>query len=379
MSPLAIAFSYPYAPSETFIRTHVENLAPSATVALAIGSLPAGNYVDAVELGVRRNTGPFLFRKMAGLASLLRTGSRYGLNQKSHVAAVTTLRRHGCETIFVEYGDNALALASVAEECGCNLCVYFHGFDLTSFVRLPGVAKAYRGLFPQLKRAIVGSTYLKNVLLGLGCPRDIISVVPYGLDFERFSPQPIGRRRGQRFAAVGRLVDKKAPLLTIDAFRKVLVKYPDATLDIVGDGPLRASCEAVVRRYNLSRSVRLHGAQSNEYVKNVLADIDVFVQHSVTAVNGDTESFGVSIVEAMAMGIPVVVTDHNGFSDTIVHNTTGFLVPELDVIEMSNKMMLLIQDVELALKMGEAGKVHSRKNFDYRHTIPRLRQAIGYG
>jgi colanic acid/amylovoran biosynthesis glycosyltransferase len=128
----------------------------------------------------------------------------------------------------------------------------------------------------------------------------------------------------------------------------------------------------------MSGSVRLHGAQSPDYIKKILANSDIFVQHSVTAEDGDVESFGISLVEAMATGIPVVVTDHNGFPDTIADGETGFLVPEHDVVEMAEKMKLFLRDPALARRMGEAGSRHARENFDFRITIPRLREAIGY-
>ena len=378
LCPLAIAFTYPFSPSETFIRTHVEHLAPGATLALNFGSLADGDLVDHVLLTGRRSTGNVVKRKIEGLMTFARTGSRFGLSRESMRKATDLLVRHKCNRIFVEYGDLALAVAPIARAAGCKIGVQFHGFDMSSFVKLPGIPGEYKRLFPQLDRVIAGSRYLAQRAIDIGCPADIIRIVPYGIDTELFEMQSRERVRGRRFVAIGRLTPKKAPQLTIEAFRIVLDEFPDATLDIIGDGELRGSCESVIKHHGISGSVKLHGAQSPIYIKKILADSDVFVQHSVVAEDGDVESFGISLVEAMATGIPVVATNHNGFPDTVADKETGFLVPEHDVDAMAEKLLLLLREPDLAAKMGQAGSRRAREKFDFRNTIPRLRDAIGY-
>ena len=378
MRPLAIAFTYPFSPSETFICAHVKHLAPGATIALNFGAIADGDLVDRLLLIGRRPTGNIVRRKIEGLITYARTGSRFGLSHESICKAKNLLVRHKCKRIFVEYGDLALAIAPIAKAANCKISVQFHGFDVSSLVKIPGILNEYKRLFPKLDRVIVGSRYLAQMVIDIGCPADIIRIVPCGIDTELFEMQPRERVRGRRFLAVGRLTPKKAPQLTIEAFKIVLDVFPDATLDVIGDGELKETCEGVINQHGISGSVKLHGAQSAVYIRKILAGSDIFVQHSITAADGDVESFGISLVEAMATGIPVVVTDHNGFSDTIADKETGFLVPEHDVGAMAEKLLLLLRNPDLAAKMGQAGSRRAREKFDVRHTIPRLRDAIGY-
>jgi glycosyltransferase involved in cell wall biosynthesis len=137
-------------------------------------------------------------------------------------------------------------------------------------------------------------------------------------------------------------------------------------------------CVDEINRFGLSESVRLHGAQSHEYVKGLLSHAALFVQHSVTARDGDMESFGISLVEAMACGIPVVTTDHNGFSETVSHGETGYLVAEHDVEAMSAAILELLEDPDQATRMGRAGRARVEERFTKERAAARLREIMAY-
>ncbi|GEN29588.1 hypothetical protein HVA01_32340 [Halovibrio variabilis] len=184
-------------------------------------------------------------------------------------------------------------------------------------------------------------------------------------------------RETGRIVSVGRLVEKKAPHLTIRAFAIVRQQQPHSTLDIVGDGPLYDVCIEEIRRLGLEDSVRLRGAQSPDYVRALLSRAELLVQHSVTARDGDMESFGISLVEAMASSIPVVTTNHNGFSETVIDGETGFLVEEGDVEGMAEAMLILMNDRVRAESMGQAGRVRVETNFTQEKTASRLRVIMG--
>lgn len=148
---------------------------------------------------------------------------------------------------------------------------------------------------------------------------------------------------------------------------------PDLVLDVIGGGPMRLTCEAEIRRLGLGDAVTLHGACDHATVRTMLARADVFVQHSVVAPNGDTESQGISLVEAMASCLPVVVTDHNGFSETVKEGVTGCLVPEGDVAGMARHLVALLQDDALRDRMGRAGRARAETYFDTRVVTAQMR------
>jgi glycosyltransferase involved in cell wall biosynthesis len=181
-----------------------------------------------------------------------------------------------------------------------------------------------------------------------------------------------------RVLAVGRLVEKKAPHLTIRAFAEVARRFPEARLDMIGDGPLMDRCRALVEEHGLATRVRLHGAQPSNVVARFMAEASLFVQHSVTAPNGDTEGFGISLIEAMASEVPLVVTRHNGFVEIVLDGETGLLVDEHDVSGMAEAMATLLGDTDRARAMGEAGRRRVLANFTHDHVRDRLRAIMGF-
>ncbi|MFM8421765.1 MAG: glycosyltransferase, partial [Verrucomicrobiota bacterium] len=92
--------------------------------------------------------------------------------------------------------------------------------------------------------------------------------------------------------------------------------------------------------------------------------------------NGDMEGTPVAIIEAQSAGLPVVSTRHSGILDIVVHNETGFLVDEGDVAAMAEHMCTLLDDPELAKRMGAAGKKRIREHFTMEHHIQTINKAL---
>jgi colanic acid/amylovoran biosynthesis glycosyltransferase len=231
-------------------------------------------------------------------------------------------------------------------------------------------------LFVSADGIIAASEFMNQKICDLGCPRDNISVAHCGVDPQRFRPST---REPGLIAAVGRLVEVKAPHLTIRAFAKVRRKHPGARLEVVGDGDLRALCESTIKDCGLEDAVVMHGARPTAFCADLMSRASIFVQHSVTAENGDTEGLGVSLLEAMASAVPVVATRHNGFIETVVHGETGFLVEEHDIDGMAAAIDTLLDNPERARTMGEAGRRRVMANFTQKLTATRLRSIFGIG
>ncbi len=374
---IAIAYNHPVGVSETFIQQHVENIAPGRTLGLVFGSEPSDiPLVEQVGLGNNRNSMSFLARKMLGMARLLRTGSKLSPDRLGDDRAVAMLRRHGCKTILAEYGPNGCAVRHIAKRAGARLFVHFHGYDASSLLRLRGMKREYAGLFRQAVGIITPSRFLADRLEEIGCPGRLLHVVPCGVDTKRFRPVEKSRF-DKRVVAIGRLTPKKAPLITIRAFAKVCKAHPDAHLDMVGDGPLAQECRELVAKLGMEERITLHGPVPHDRVLELMASADLFVQHSVTAPDGDTESFGIALVEAMACGIPVVVTRHNGFGETIEDGQTGYLVEEHDIEAMAVRISELLSNPQLCRQMGKAGRTRAVELFDKNKSISKLQKILG--
>ena len=285
------------------------------------------------------------------------------------------LEDHKVQAVLAEYGPTGCLLMRTCSEAGVPLYVHFHGFDASRDLRHKDRVRHYQALFKRAAGVIVPSRYLGDRLIAVGCPRAKLHKSYNGIDVSRFQPT---MRHPNRIVAIGRLVEKKAPHLTISAFGKLRAMFPDARLDMVGDGPLAERCMTLVNDLALSDCVTLHGAKSRSFVAELLSTASLFVQHSVTAPNGDTESFGISLVEAMACSVPVVVTKHNGFVETVQDGITGLLITEHDVDGMAGAMAELLNNPSRAAAMGEAGRARVLANFTLTQARDRLRDIMGF-
>ena len=128
------------------------------------------------------------------------------------------------------------------------------------------------------RRIIAESRYLADRLVEIGCPEARLHVNPSGADPEQYQP---GRPEPGRILAIGRLVEMKAPQLTLAAF----ARSPGASRRRIstwsGRGPLQAACEAVIREHGLEARVTLHRAQSHDACAALSGRAAMFVQHSV--------------------------------------------------------------------------------------------------
>jgi glycosyltransferase involved in cell wall biosynthesis len=155
-------------------------------------------------------------------------------------------------------------------------------------------------------------------------------------------------------AGAGRLVKSKRFDLMIDAFADVAAKYPDWALRIYGGGPDRERLQGLIEDRELGGQVTLMGARSPIEAE--------FAQASIVVSASDAESFGMTLVEAMRCGVPVVSTDCPlGPAEIIRHGVDGLLVPVGDGQALAAAMLDLITDDSARRHMGEAARVSARR------------------
>jgi glycosyltransferase involved in cell wall biosynthesis len=270
------------------------------------------------------------------------------------------------------------------EQAGVPLIAHFHGQDAYARQYVSGDwnQKQLRDLFRIVTRIVVVSRDMHAQLEELGAPSHKLRYNPCGVDLAAFE----GARPAEappRFVTVGRFVAKKAPYLTVLAFKRVHDLLPEARLTMIGDGPLRETCVRLAGALGLDGSVSFPGLYPHRAVVGALLSARVFVQHSVRAFDGDSEGTPVGILEAAATGLPVVSTSHAGIKEAVIHEQTGILVPEGDWQAMAAAMLRLAQDASLASRMGLAGRSHVTENYDMRIRIERLweiiREAVAEG
>lgn len=289
-------------------------------------------------------------------------------------AVSNILKKKKIDIVLAQYGPGGASILRICKKAGIPLVVHFHGYDASHTATLRKYGALYKEMFAYVKAVIVVSSLMKNKLLELGCPAEKLILNPYGINNIFFESKP--GFQSDVFFAMGRFVEKKAPELTIQAFAKVVERYPKAKLYMAGDGPLLQNCRELVTELGLEKSIFFPGILQPQMVVGFMQKALAFVQHSITAPSGDSEGSPVSIMEASAAGLPVISTLHAGIPEIILNGTTGILVQEKDIVNMAEAMVTLIENKELAKKMGEAGRERVRNNYHMDRYIATLREVM---
>jgi colanic acid/amylovoran biosynthesis glycosyltransferase len=353
-------------PGQSFARAHADRLPCRVCVVHGDWSRPL--FLDHAPM---RSTHPVSeFGRLARRALAYWVG-RNGDQDEITSTYIRAFRRARCDAVLVEFGNIAVQTLDACRRLRLPLVVHFHGFDVHSRSLLERYGTRYDELFSQAKALVVVSRTMENALLALGAPAAKTHYVPNGVDAADFtggSPADAP----PTFLSVGRFVEKKAPQLTIAAFRPVRQRHPDARLRMIGDGRLLGACRDLARGLGLADAVDFLGTQPNEVVAEEMRRARAFVQHSVVAADGDSEGMPVSILEASATGLPVVSTRHAGIPEIVAEGETGFLVEEHDVDGMTLHMNQLAADPCLAAALGTNAKRRVIEQFSIDASIAQL-------
>jgi len=272
-----------------------------------------------------------------------------------------SLRKEKVDFVLAEYGPCAAESLRIIKYLKLPLIVHFHGHDSSEIGILSKYEQKYKEVFQYASKIIVVSNKMNEALLNLGCRKDKLVINTYGPDESFFSLNPGFKEK--LFVAVGRFVSKKAPHLTIKAFKKVVEKFADAKLIMVGDGYLLNVCKVISETLGLKDNIIFPGILNKEEIKVLFENSIAFVQHSVVAENGDSEGTPVAVLETQAAGLPVISTHHAGIPDVVINGETGLLVEEHDVEGMSKNMIRILEEEGLAKKLGDAGRKRVKENF----------------
>jgi glycosyltransferase involved in cell wall biosynthesis len=195
----------------------------------------------------------------------------------------------------------------------------------------------------------------EHLARGIGRPRQYWTV-PSGVPTAAIRERAIDRADARRalglppgafvIAAVGRLVPIKGFDLLVGALPAVLAQVPHARLVIIGDGPERTTLEAAARALGVADRVAMPGAR--------LDAVRLLSAADVLAAPSRNEGMGRVLVEAMALGVPVVATVVGGIPD-VVDDDCGRLVPPDDAAALASALVELAEDAGLACKLGDAG------------------------
>jgi len=229
---------------------------------------------------------------------------------------------------------SASAARRLASRAGLPLIVSIHGSDLYTNVAQPSwAAEVERTIASASALVCVSESLAHDAVTLAGADPARTLVIPDAYDDGRFrygEREPL-TERPVRLITVGRLVEVKGFDLLIDALASARASGLDATLDIVGEGPLRSALAGRAAARGVGDVVSFRGALAPDAIAEALLRADAYVLPS------RKEGFGVALVEAMATGLPTIATDSGGPLD-IVQAGQGVLVAPLDVDALASAL-----------------------------------------
>ncbi|WNV76028.1 glycosyltransferase family 4 protein [Geodermatophilus sp. DSM 44513] len=184
-----------------------------------------------------------------------------------------------------------------------------------------------------------------------------------GLDLPAFPWTP-PTDRPPVVAAVGRLVEKKGFADLLHAVARLQDTGRDLSVVLVGTGQLAGELAALVRRLGLEGAVTMPGALTQDEVRRVVGGAAVLAAPCVVGADGNRDGLPTVVLEAMALGTPVVATPVTGIPEVVEHGRTGLLVPERDPAALAGALARLLDDAALRTRLATAARARVETDFD---------------
>ncbi|MFN5416168.1 MAG: glycosyltransferase [Flavobacteriia bacterium] len=200
--------------------------------------------------------------------------------------------------------------------------------------------------------------------------RKDIMITPFGVDLDMFKKMSVTSLFDEKDIVIGTIksFEQKYGIdLLIHTFHKLTLKHPDLPLKLllVGDGTERMNLENLVDELKLRNRVLFTGKIPQNEVPKYQNMFDVYVALSID----NSESFGVATIEAMACEKPVVVSDVDGFSEVVVNNETGIIVPRKNSEQAGLAIEKLLFDKEFYEKCAKQARLHVQKHYEWKNNL----------
>ncbi|HUL73259.1 MAG TPA: glycosyltransferase [Vicinamibacterales bacterium] len=257
-----------------------------------------------------------------------------------------------------------LAAVAAARMLNIRLVGIYHT-DLPQYIRyytedeqLESATWRYlRWFYDQMDLVYVPSRGYRNQLIAKGFDARRLRMLPHGIDVDRFHPsrhdpafwQRFGVNGGPKVTYVGRAAKEKDLDILVEVYEALARRRPDCTLVIVGDGPFLTQMKNRLRHANVIFTGFLFDAD----LSSAYAGSDVFVFPSTT------DTFGNVVLEAMASGVPVVVSDRGGPAEFVEHGVTGFVTKARNVADVLAAIERLLDDADLRRRMSASCRAYA--------------------
>ena len=279
--------------------------------------------------------------------------------------------KHGLDVIHAHYAIPHAMSALEARQLmtgGQTVAVVttLHGTDITLVGQDPSYHTITKYSIEHSDAVTAVSDYLRaETYRAFGCTSCEIAVIPNFVDLDEFQPREAGASAGVKtLMHISNMRPVKRLQDVVRIFAKVRAKVP-SRLVLVGDGPERATAEREVETLGLGAHVRFLGKV--EDVAQALRSADLYLLPS------DVESFGLSALEALATGVPVVGSNTGGLPEVVEHGVSGFLAAPGDVEALAAGALALLSD-PAKWKAASAAARERARTFDIRKVVPQYEE-----
>jgi glycosyltransferase involved in cell wall biosynthesis len=278
------------------------------------------------------------------------------------VYAAHVIRQLPCDRLHAHFVDRAATLALVASRLlGIPYSLTAHANDIYVNPVLLSERMSEADFITTCtgyNRAYLSQSY------GHALVDNKLHLIYHGLDTSTYIPPSHAWEGRPLLLSVGRLTEKKGFVHLIAACRQLKDRGYDFTCEIVGEGPLRQKLELCITQLRLEDRVTLCGVLAHEAVIEKYKQASLFVLPCTVAQDGDRDGIPNVLMEAMAMQLPVVSTDHSGIPELVENEINGLLVPPNDEVALTDALARLLDDPMLRIRLGQCGRQKVVQYFD---------------
>jgi colanic acid/amylovoran biosynthesis glycosyltransferase len=252
------------------------------------------------------------------------------------------------------------------------IILHFHGYDASQMLNKRSYLNSlnrYYKKFPRIISIFVSDNMLRTCI-NSGLKPNKHFILRYGIDLDYFKPC-INQLKNKVvedekiFLQVSSLVEKKGHIFILKALEKVILDEPEYKNSLkfifTGIGSEEDNLKTFVNQKKLNNIVEFVGNKNRDEVYSLMQCADVFVHHSVTARNGDQEGIPNAIIEAMAMELPVLSSNHAGIPELVEHEVNGILTEEKDVNAIAEGIIKLMSWKKCPENRIKVKKIHDIK------------------
>lgn len=285
-------------------------------------------------------------------------------------------RKQKVRLIHAHFGPQGFRAVNWFELRPLPVITSFYGYDVSELPNDPVWAKRLKILFEKGRMFLVEGNVMRSKLIAIGCPEEKIRVQRIAIPLDKLAfKERLPKNSGEKavFLFCGRFVEKKGLRYTIEAFGELKKTNPNFEFRVIGDGPLKEDIQNLVKKFGLKEHVTFLGFLNYQQYIDELDRADIFIHPSVTSQTGDSEGGAPTVIlEAQAMGLPVVSTYHADIPNIVKDKESALLSNERDVPGLVSNILEILLHQDRWAQMGRAGRAFVEEFHDIQKEVNSL-------